>query len=224
MAHTRCTLDKQGYVYARTCTRPRAWAHARTHTEICNTAFPRQQWFANAPWCCVVFTLPVLLNTNAETLSCATTFRAWHDMYRHNDMYRHTGLAIQVLPSLITPRTLLCFYGGFCSLLFIGCGVGQITLQGVNSFFFRVFVLPVTNTIIQAVVQVFVGELCPSVAVLLAYSDTRHRLRVIPFLPYLSLFLSWVMPCLLLLSAASSSLPFFPWFFLSNFFHIFTCF
>ena len=32
-------MDKQGYMHARTCTRPRAWAPARTHTQkqICNT-------------------------------------------------------------------------------------------------------------------------------------------------------------------------------------------
>ena len=46
-------LDKQGYMHARACTRPRAPAPAlthartRTHTDkyIILIAFPRQQWF-----------------------------------------------------------------------------------------------------------------------------------------------------------------------------------
>jgi hypothetical protein len=41
MAHTSCMLDKQGYIHARACTRPRARAnvrkHARTYTQICDT-------------------------------------------------------------------------------------------------------------------------------------------------------------------------------------------
>jgi hypothetical protein len=32
MAHTRCMLDKQGYMHARTCVR----ARARTLTQVCN--------------------------------------------------------------------------------------------------------------------------------------------------------------------------------------------
>ena len=48
MAHTSCMLDKQGYMHARACTRPRAGerkrtlthtrarAHTHTHTQICN--------------------------------------------------------------------------------------------------------------------------------------------------------------------------------------------
>jgi hypothetical protein len=39
MAHTRCMMDKQGYVHACSCTRPRA----RPHAEIYNTAFFRQR-------------------------------------------------------------------------------------------------------------------------------------------------------------------------------------
>ena len=47
MAHTRCMLDKQGYTYARVCTRPgvRAPTHtqARTHRQIRNI-----YWFSAA--------------------------------------------------------------------------------------------------------------------------------------------------------------------------------
>ena len=46
-------LDKQGYMHAHVCTRPRVSArtHARAHTHkyIIFIAFPRQQWFENAP-------------------------------------------------------------------------------------------------------------------------------------------------------------------------------
>ena len=38
-------LDKQGYMYARACTRPLARAHAHTHTYVIVIAFRRQQWF-----------------------------------------------------------------------------------------------------------------------------------------------------------------------------------
>ena len=42
MAHMRCMMDKQGYMHARACTRPRARApilstHARIHRQIRNT-------------------------------------------------------------------------------------------------------------------------------------------------------------------------------------------
>jgi hypothetical protein len=39
MAHTRCMLDKQGYMHTRACTRPRVRVsiHACTHWQICNT-------------------------------------------------------------------------------------------------------------------------------------------------------------------------------------------
>ena len=40
-------LDKQCYMHARACIRPRvraARARAHTHTQICNTAFLRQLW------------------------------------------------------------------------------------------------------------------------------------------------------------------------------------
>jgi hypothetical protein len=42
MAHTNFMLDKQGYIHARPCTRPRARADERTHSQIF-IAFPRQQ-------------------------------------------------------------------------------------------------------------------------------------------------------------------------------------
>ena len=41
-----------------TPTRPRTHTHARIHRSI--YCFPRQQWFANAPQCCVIRTLPLL--------------------------------------------------------------------------------------------------------------------------------------------------------------------
>jgi hypothetical protein len=50
-----------------TPTRPGTRKHARTHAQACthkpisNTAFPRQQWFAMAPLCYIIRTLPVLL-------------------------------------------------------------------------------------------------------------------------------------------------------------------
>ena len=34
MAHTRCMLDKEGYMHARSCTRPRVRARARKHKYI----------------------------------------------------------------------------------------------------------------------------------------------------------------------------------------------
>jgi hypothetical protein len=43
MAHTRCILDKQGYMNARTCIRPRTWAHACARKQICNI-----YWFSMA--------------------------------------------------------------------------------------------------------------------------------------------------------------------------------
>jgi hypothetical protein len=36
MAYARCMLDKQVYMHARAFTRPRARAHARTHSQLCN--------------------------------------------------------------------------------------------------------------------------------------------------------------------------------------------
>ena len=50
MAHTRCMLDKQDYM------------HARTDKHVILIAFPRKQWFVNALWCCVTLTLSVLLS------------------------------------------------------------------------------------------------------------------------------------------------------------------
>jgi hypothetical protein len=45
-------LDKQGYMHARACTRPRAPAPAHTHAHtdkyIILIAFPRQQWFRDS--------------------------------------------------------------------------------------------------------------------------------------------------------------------------------
>jgi hypothetical protein len=75
MAHVRCMLDYQGYTRARTSTRPRtralthtqapARAHAHTHThthKVCNLLlFHGNNDFENAPQCCVIRTLPVLL-------------------------------------------------------------------------------------------------------------------------------------------------------------------
>jgi hypothetical protein len=42
MGRTRCMLDEQGYMY--------------THKYVVFIAFPRQQWFANAPQCYVIHT------------------------------------------------------------------------------------------------------------------------------------------------------------------------
>jgi hypothetical protein len=65
MAPMLCTLDKQGYMCARPCTRPRApQTHVRAHTEkyVILIAFTLQQWFVHAPQCYVnKHTLPVLL-------------------------------------------------------------------------------------------------------------------------------------------------------------------
>ena len=49
MAHTRCMLNKQGYVNARTRTRAHPRTRARAHTHIIPIAFRQQQLFANAP-------------------------------------------------------------------------------------------------------------------------------------------------------------------------------
>ena len=51
-----------------TPTRPGTRTHARTHTHaqkyLILIDFTRQQWFANAPQCYVIRTLPVLLSSN----------------------------------------------------------------------------------------------------------------------------------------------------------------
>jgi hypothetical protein len=50
VAHKSCIMDKQGYMHARACTRPRCRAHAGTranaytHTYVILIAFPWQQW------------------------------------------------------------------------------------------------------------------------------------------------------------------------------------
>ena len=66
-------LDKQGYMHARACTRPRvrANASARTHTHeyVIVIAFPRQQWFANAPQCYLIRPLPVCLTLSSRAVS-----------------------------------------------------------------------------------------------------------------------------------------------------------
>jgi hypothetical protein len=64
-AHMSCMLDKQGYMHV-----AHAHAHAPEHTHVCKRActhgyvifviFPREQWFAQAPYCYVIRTLPVL--------------------------------------------------------------------------------------------------------------------------------------------------------------------
>ena len=76
MAHTLCMLDMQGYMHTR------VRAHARTHIQIVNrTAFPRQQWFANAPQCYVLHTLSVRLVVFKETCSvprlCVDSSAVW---------------------------------------------------------------------------------------------------------------------------------------------------
>jgi hypothetical protein len=66
MGHTRCMLDKQGYMHAGASTPPRArtptctHAHAHIDKYVMLIAFPRQQWFVNEPQCYVVRTLSVL--------------------------------------------------------------------------------------------------------------------------------------------------------------------
>jgi hypothetical protein len=63
-----------------TTTRPRTNMHARTHRPISNTAFPRQKWFANAPFCYVIQTLPVLLILAPDRSNCLhapVTLRTW---------------------------------------------------------------------------------------------------------------------------------------------------
>ena len=74
MAHTRCVLDKQGYMCMHAPTRPvthmhaHKRTHARTDQHVKLIAFPRQQWFANAPQYYVVRTLPVLFYTETKIL------------------------------------------------------------------------------------------------------------------------------------------------------------
>ena len=69
MAHTRCTLDKQG---TRKNTHAHAHAPAITHTDkyVVLIAFPRN-CYANAPQCYVIHILPVLfkLVTFEQSLS-----------------------------------------------------------------------------------------------------------------------------------------------------------
>jgi hypothetical protein len=73
MAHTNCMLDKQGYMHARACTRPRAGerkrtlthtrthSHTHTHKYVIFIAFSRQRCFANGAQCYAIGTLPVSL-------------------------------------------------------------------------------------------------------------------------------------------------------------------
>jgi hypothetical protein len=70
-----------------TPTRPGTNMHSRAHTSITNTAFPQQQWFANAPQCYVIRTLPVLFKhkhimlhgiNNIKTTADAVSYRAFH--------------------------------------------------------------------------------------------------------------------------------------------------
>ena len=77
MAHTRCMLDKQGYTQAHPCTRPRARAPPRTHTDkyLILIAFPLHQWFANAPRCYITRIFRVLFNLFSSLLfSCFCCF------------------------------------------------------------------------------------------------------------------------------------------------------
>lgn len=81
-----------------------------------------------------------------------------------------------------------------------------------KQFFFRVFVLPVTNTIIQAVVQVFVGELCPSLCCWRTVTPGTGCVSFRSCLIFLSFFLESCLVYfffLLLLHPCLSSLYFF---------------
>ena len=85
MAHTRCMLDKQGYTPA--CTHLHAgvyaWKRARTHAhrQMCNSTFPRQQCFANAPQFYVTRKLAVLFKPTSgiicENYSFAKKIIRW---------------------------------------------------------------------------------------------------------------------------------------------------
>ena len=72
MAHRTCVLSKRGCMHTLTHmhmpTRPgtlthmsaRVRAHTHTHKYVIFIAFPRQQWFPNAPQCYVIRTLSFL--------------------------------------------------------------------------------------------------------------------------------------------------------------------
>jgi hypothetical protein len=92
LAQTPCMQDKQGYIRARTCTHPCTHTHlrrsARTYTNKYKTltVFPRRQWFANAPQCDIIRTLPALAITAAT-----------------DDSFTHSGCYIMQLKQFLQP-------------------------------------------------------------------------------------------------------------------------
>ena len=64
--HVACWKSKATCTYAHAHSQAPGYMHARTHAHadqyVILIAFPRQQWFANAPQCCFTRTLPVLLH------------------------------------------------------------------------------------------------------------------------------------------------------------------
>jgi hypothetical protein len=81
-------LDKQGYMHSRpwtrqrirTRTRARAWTH--THKYVIRIAFPRQQWFANAPQCYIIRTLPCYVWSSWELPRSTEAKQVYLCMYK----------------------------------------------------------------------------------------------------------------------------------------------
>ena len=100
MAHTRCMLDKQGYMHARAYTRPRARPHARarahthTHTQMSNiycfsTATITGE--RNAPQCYIVLILPVSFSFSLTLIIAARERRRKVCFYLILRGYLHTA-------------------------------------------------------------------------------------------------------------------------------------
>jgi hypothetical protein len=81
MVHTRCMLDKQGYMHARACTCPRARAHARVHsrahtsTQLCNIYCFSTATMIRERALMLRYTYIVCLLTLAETKRIRKNFR-----------------------------------------------------------------------------------------------------------------------------------------------------